>query len=421
MLGAEVSVDSAMKILLVNKFHYKKGGSETYYFTLADALETRGHEVIFFAMHDEKNLPCRQEPYFVSYAAVDGGMKSRLKMVFHIAYSKEAYRNMKKLLIKEQPDLIILNLVHKQITLSILDAVKEFDEKLPIFWIMHDLITVCPAYLMLDGKGRVCEECLQKQNFWPCVKNRCIRGSWLMSLLAKYEADFIRKRKWYEQVDLYICPSHFYESKLKNAGFTRRPIVALHNPLPSSMVEKPQISYGGYFLYFGRLSREKGIYTLLQAIKKTGSRLLLLGSGPEEAQLKKLIRGIDYIKFGGFQTGSKLIETIRNSSYIIIPSVCYENSPYSAMEAMGLGKPLIVSDRGGLPELVQNGINGYVYPSQRGAEALAESIRKAEQQTETGYREMCEASYQMAQNLFDSEQYVEKIEEYYHKFKNSYL
>ena len=138
-----------MKVLLVNKFHYRKGGSETYYLTLADILRARGHEVIFFAMKDEeKNLPCEQEQYFVSNASVRGGIKSKLNMVLRMNYSREAYRKMKMLLEAEKPDLVILNLVHKQITLSILDAIKEHDPKLPVFWTVHDLIMVCPSYSM---------------------------------------------------------------------------------------------------------------------------------------------------------------------------------------------------------------------------------------------------------------------------------
>ena len=166
-----------MKVLLVNKFHYRKGGSETYYFTLAESLQTSGHQVVFFAMQDEENnIPCEQAMYFVSNASVNGGIKSKMNMVLHMCYSKEAYRNMKRLLNEEKPDLVILNLVHKQITLSIIDAIKEYDPRLPIFWTMHDLITVCPSYSMRDGNGNICEKCLSG-NFQPCVENRCIKGS----------------------------------------------------------------------------------------------------------------------------------------------------------------------------------------------------------------------------------------------------
>ena len=164
-----------------------KGGSERYYFPLADASRKAGHEVIFFSMQDEKNIPCEQSKYFVSNASVNGGIKSKLNMVLHIAYSKEAYHNMTALLKAEAPDLVILNLVHKQLTLSIIDAIKDYAPELPVFWTMHDLVAACPAYLMLDGKGEVCEKCLSG-DFSNCVKNRCVKGSKLMSMLSAHEA-----------------------------------------------------------------------------------------------------------------------------------------------------------------------------------------------------------------------------------------
>ena len=199
-----------MKILLVNKFHYMKGGSERYYFTLADAFKRNGHEVIFFAMKDEKNIPCKQEKYFVSNSSINGGIKNKISMVLHMVYSKEAYKKMTQLLKDENPDLVILNLVHKQITCSIIDAIKDYNPKIKIFWTMHDLITVCPSYTMLDGNGNICEKCLHG-DFNNCKKNKCIHGSTLMSLLSTYEAKQIKKHKWYNKIDLFICPSNFYK------------------------------------------------------------------------------------------------------------------------------------------------------------------------------------------------------------------
>lgn len=399
-----------MKVLLVNKFHYKKGGSETYYFTLAEALKRKGHQVIFFAMEDERNLPCGQEPYFVSNASVSGGIKSKLNMVLHIAYSKEAYRNMKRLLEAEQPDLVILNLVHKQLTLSIIDAIREYAPKLPIFWTMHDLIAVCPSYTMLDGKGNVCEKCLQG-SFRPCVENRCIRGSRLMSMLSWYEAEYIRKKGWYDQVDLFICPSEFYRKKLSDARFTKSPVVLLRNPLPPETRYLSDGTDGGYVLYFGRLAQEKGVKTLIDAARKTQCRLVILGTGPMEAELRNYAGDASNIEFKGFQTGKALEDYVKNSRCVVLPSQWYENGPYSAMEAMAMGKPLIVSENGGLPELVDDGVTGYVYGS--GADALAQSIRKMLALSPAEYKEMSAASARKAEMLFDADRYVAEIRRWY--------
>ena len=401
-----------MKVLLVNKFHYRKGGSETYYFTLAEALKARGHEVVFFAMQDEKNLPCDQEQYFVSNASVNGGIKSKLNMLLHMTYSKEAYAKMKKLLQAEQPDLVILNLVHKQITLSIIDAIKEHDSKLPIFWTMHDLIAVCPSYTMRDGSGNICEKCLEG-NYTHCVKNKCIKGSMPMSILSQYEAEYIRKRKWYDKVDLFICPSEFYRKKLVEGNFTSSPIVTMRNPLPMDTAFECRSENEGYILYFGRLSPEKGVKTLIEAAKLCGCHLVILGTGPQEEELKAIAEHCDNIEFKGFQTGEALRNYVKNSKCVILPSEWYENGPYSAMEAMALGKPLIVSNMGGLPELVEDGVNGFVY--EKTAEALAERVQKLQDLPEEAYSKMVQCSLEKAKTMFCAETYVEKLEAH---FKN---
>lgn len=409
-----------MKVLLVNKFHYKKGGSETYYFTLARALQRNGHEVIFFSMKDEeRNLPCRQEEYFVSNASVRGGIKSRLNMFLHLAYSKEAYTNMKRLLAEEKPDLVILNLVHKQITLSIIDAIREYDRSLPIFWTMHDLITVCPAYTMLDGKGNICEKCMSG-SYRPCIANKCIKGNALMSCLSVYEADYIRRRKWYDQVDLFICPSAFYKNKLEQANFTSGEICLLRNPLPIYEEQEINTQNEGYLLYFGRLCAEKGVKTLLNAVKRVGCRLLVLGTGPMEKELKEYAREMQNVEFKGFCQGKELEDYIRNSLCVVLPSEWYENGPYSAMEAMAMGKPLIVSDMGGLPELVEEEKNGYIYEAGKGAGALEECIRKLMRLSEVAYHDMACCAKEKAKEMFDQDQYVAQIEKYYEKTAASY-
>ncbi len=407
-----------MKVCLVNKFHYRKGGSETYYFTIAEALQAHHHEVIFFSMKDEKNLPCRQEKYFVSNASVNGGIKSRLNMIFHIAYSGEAYSKMRALLEEEAPDLLILNLVHKQITLSILDAVKDYrvqsGKKVMIFWTMHDLVVVCPSYTMLNGAGEVCEECL-KGSFMPCVRNRCIKGSYLMSMLSKYEADYIRKRRWYDEVDLFICPSEFYRRKLEceNGGaFHKRNVAVMRNPLSVKEEYELNDSDEGYLLYFGRLTREKGIQTLIDASVKAGIRLKILGTGELEEELKVYAGKQKNVHFEGFQTGDNLKKYIRKCRCVILPSEWYENGPYSAMEAMALGKPLIVSNMGGLPELVENNVNGYVYDGN--ATTLENCIKKIFSLSAEEYRTMALASLERAQTFFNPDQYIREIETHFH-------
>lgn len=402
-----------MKVLLVNKFHYRKGGSETYYFTLAEALKDRGHEVIFFSMKDEKNVPCEQEKYFVPNASVNGSIRSRINMATRAVYSKEAYQNMTRLLQDERPDLVMLNNIHRQITLSVIDAVKDFDPNLPIFWTMHDLMAACPAYVMLDGNGRICEQCLDG-NFGHCVENRCIKGSLPMGVLAKYEADFIRRKGLYYKVDLYICPSEFNLRMLKRAGFTDRQMIMMRNPLPVDARYELSEGSGDYLLYFGRLAAEKGVRTLIDAAHNVGCRLEILGTGPMEQELKDYVKriGADSITVLGYQSGQTLVDFIKGSRCVVVPSMWYENAPYSVIEAMALGKPLVVSNYGGLPELVEDGKNGYIYDAAGGdtVEALSVCLKKMLTLPEDEYRDMAQRSLAKAAEMFDPVNYVSEIE-----------
>lgn len=387
-----------------------KGGSERYYFTIADALKKAGHQVIYFAMHDAKNEPCYQSPYFVSKVSTDGGIKSKIKMVLHIAYSKEAYNNMTDLLKKENPELVILNLVHKQITCSIIDAIKDYNPNIKIVWTMHDLITVCPSYTMLDGQGNICEKCLDG-NFNHCKQNRCIRGSRLMSYLSTYEAKQIKKRGWYNKVDLFVCPSEFYKKKLEQGNFTKSSIIHIANPLSDDTVFESSNDVKDYVLYFGRLSKEKGVPTLIKAMKNIDKKLIVLGTGPIEEKLKELVKseGLeDKVSLLGFKTGKELEDYVAQAKVVVLPSEWYENGPYSAMEALAKGKPLIVSNLGGLPELVDDGKNGFIYEAGN-VEALESSINKIFGLSESEYAQFEDYSLNMAKTKFDAARYVESL------------
>lgn len=401
-----------MKVLLVNKFHYRKGGSETYYFTLADALRACGHQVIFFSMQDEAhNLPCDQAPWFAPHVSVDGGVKAKVNMVLHMTYSKKAYACLRALLERERPDLAVLNLVHKHLTLSVIDAIRDYDPVMPVFWTMHDLIAACPAYTMLNGKGEICSKCLDG-DFRHCVEERCARGSLLMSLLARREAETIRKKGWYQKVDLFLCPSEFYRDILTRAGFTSAPIVTLRNPLPLDHPYECNDEDDGYVLYFGRLIREKGVDTLIQAARQTGRPVVICGTGPDEENYRRQAEGLDQVVFKGFQSGQALTDLIRRSRCVALPSEWYENGPYSAMEAMALGKPLVVSDNGGLPELAEDGVNGFVYPADQGADGLSAVLEKLFTLDRQEYRAMCMASMERARAMFDPYRYVEQLMAY---------
>ncbi|KJR46659.1 putative glycosyltransferase protein [Desulfosporosinus sp. I2] len=405
-----------MKIVLVNKFHYRKGGSETYCFTLAESLMNRGHEVVYFAMEDEKNFPCEHSKYFVSNVDYNnGGALNKAKAALKIIYSKESKDKMTQLIQTEKPDLAIFNLVHRQITLSIVDALSKYN--IPIMFVMHDLICACPNYTMLSG-GMLCEKCLGK-HFINCVKNKCVKNSTIKSAIAMFEADFYQFRKTYNNIDTYITPSGFYKKKLDEACFTKSSIIHMKNPLPIDTVYELPQKVGNYILFFGRLSQEKGILTLIEAMKKVKNddELWILGNGPQREELEQFIAGNGLstkVKLLGFMIGAELKSIVAESKAVVLPSEWYENGPYSVMEAMSKGRPVIAANIGGLPEMVEDGVSGYVFES-KNANDLSDKLNKLLALDEENYMRMSKAAIEKAKADFNPDNYVDFIIDQYNK------
>lgn len=393
-----------MKVLLVNKFHYKKGGSETYYFTLAKLLEKCGHEVVFFSIADDKNIPTKYSKYFIKNAGLNNGLMGKMRMFKNLNYSREAYENIRKLIADEHPDFAIFNLVHKQISLSIVDALKEFN--IPIFWTVHDLIFICPSYTMLDGEGQICEKC-KNGEFINCIKNNCIHGSRIYSYLSYREAKFIKKHKLYDEIDAFITPSKFYKSKLDESKLIKSKVIYLPNPCLNEPVKAINKNPDNYLLYFGRLSEEKGIDVLIKSLVNTNLNLYIAGEGPIKNYLINLCNKLklnNRVKFLGFITGEELNQIIYNSMYVVLPSQWYENGPYSAIEALSFGKPLIVSNYGGLPELIDN--NGYVFSSEN---ELKEILSNIDNNSDKDYESMCLNSLNKYKENYYNFDYVKNI------------
>lgn len=367
-----------MRILLVNKFHYRKGGAETYYLTVGSELERMGHEIAYFSMRHPDNLPCKWDKYFVTqreYNNVKNPFKAARDGVA-LMYSPEAKRNFQALCEEFRPDVVHLNNVHRQITLSILDAPYLRENRVPVFYTAHDYVTVCPGYLMLDGDGRVCDACLEDGRYRHCIENRCVKGSSVKSALAAMEASFNRCHKSNQRIHRVIAPSRFMRSKLIEGGWPEGKVVFLQNFADDAILDRASNAGADstdrenpYLLFFGRLSVEKGVDTLLRAFDAVlpnlpqDMRLVVVGDGPDAAEFKALASSLDCasrIEFAGYQTGDALQTYVERASLAISSSRWRENMPYSIVEAFAAGTPVVGANIGGIPELVDEGNTGFI-------------------------------------------------------------
>lgn len=394
-----------MKILLVNKFHYLKGGSEKYYFDLAKLLQEHGHEVAFFSMKDEKNIQTGCKEYFVENS--DMNSKNIFKAL-DIIYSRKNKKAMEKALDDFKPDIVHLNNFQRQLSASIINPIKK--RNIPIVFTAHDLQAICPAIVMLDSQRQICEKCLNGK-YINCAKNKCIKNSGLKSILGTVEAKYYKYKKIYiNKIDKIITPSEFYKFKLIQDGIPENNIETIHNFIDMDNYNV-EVEDDGYAFYFGRLIKEKGIFTLLEAFKGLkDKKLLIAGDGPDLEKIKEYLnknKMKENVKLLGYIDSDKVKEYVRKSRFIIVPSIWYENCPYSVLETLAIGKPIIGSNLGGIPELVKNNESGLIYTYNKPKE-LQEKMKTLFENKELA-DELGKNAKQIAKKEYSKESYYNKI------------
>jgi glycosyltransferase involved in cell wall biosynthesis len=358
-----------LKIIVVNKYLYPRGGDCIYTLRLMDLLAGHGHTVIPFGMHHPENIETEYSKYFVPYIDFREelkrfGLKSALKVMTRAIVNTEAAALLEKLIVDVCPDIIHLNNIHHQLTPSILESARKHG--VPVVWTLHDYILNCPDHDFLRH-GAICTKCADGNNIHAVI-HRCKKGSLGASLIAAIESSYHNPRKLASMVKTFISPSRFLADVLIKHGLPDDQVVSVPNFLPETEINS---TGDDYFLYFGRLSDEKGVDTLIKALGNLGrGRLLIAGDGPYRRELEKLAESYPQadIKFIGYQPPVKIIELIAGCRASILPSLCWDNYPYSVLETMMAGKPVIASRTGGIPEQVEHRRTGLLFTPGNSAE-----------------------------------------------------
>ena len=360
-----------MKILMVNKFLYPRGGCETYMLNLAEELKKQGHEVEYFGMYDEKNTVGNSLGLYTSNMDFHANKLERFLYPFKIIYSSEAYKKLSAVLDNFKPDIVHMNNINFQLTPSVIYAVKK--RKIPLVQTAHDYQMICPNHLLYSfEETKPCERCIKGSKF-NCFKHSCIHDSKIKSLLGAIEAKLYSLLKTYKKVDLYVCPSRFLESKLLSAAdFYAGKTYTIHNFIEKKPIPEKNVSEKPYVAFASRLSKEKGVELLAEAAKLLPEySFVVAGNGPDDECLKN----IPNITMRGFLTGDELINLVANARLMLLPSVWYENCPLNILETHSFGVPVITMNSGGMAELVEHGKTGMLVDEPT-PEAIAEAIKK---------------------------------------------
>jgi glycosyltransferase involved in cell wall biosynthesis len=397
-----------MRVLQINACHYPRGGSETVYFSTARLLKSYGHTVAFFSTKDPRNDKSEFDNYFVHNGDIRKlSLLKKSKRSLSYLYNNKVSKNLKILVRDFNPDIAHVHLFYAELSVSVLRTLKKLN--IPVIHTVHDYRLLCPVKNLLDRKGNVCELCLDK-HFLHCLKKRCSEGNTSQSLMVTLEAYFW---KYFvnplDYIDHFIFVSRFSRNKHigSNENFKNKSS-EIYN-FTSFNPQNDLFTRGDYFLYFGRLSFEKGIESLLSVFSvKTSFKLKIAGTGPLSDQVEKHANENSNIEYVGFKKGEELYSLVKNSLFVIVPSVWYENNPMTIIESLSLGKPVIGSHIGGIPELIVDGENGYLFKP-ADIQSLTNTVDRAGNISDLEYKRFSDNSKKIAREYFNSDKHYKEL------------
>jgi glycosyltransferase involved in cell wall biosynthesis len=403
-----------MRILLVNTRHRPGGGDSTYTFNLADLLRSKGHTVAFFAMQDEGNLPDPNEDLFVSHIDFrqlncSKSLTAGLRVFARVLYSTEARRKFRLLLERFRPDVIHLQNILGHISPSIVFEARR--QAIPVVWTLHDYRLVCPnTHFISDRTHTICQ-CCTRATYYRAITARCKKGSALASGMAALEAYAMRAMRLTRKVDAFLSPSEFLRTRLIEGGFPADKVVHVPLFLPDAAFRSPTAA-GDTLLFMGRLEEIKGVVPLLEACARVPQvRLVLAGSASESFVMRLpslLPANATYV---GLKQKADLQDLLSHALAVVVPSLWYENQPFSILEAFAAGRPVIASDLGGMKELIRKSQGGLLVPP-GDVSALAEAIRSMASSPQRA-RQMGTSGYQYAVTSHTAQAHYERLMEVY--------
>ncbi len=395
----------------VTSYYYRRGGAEAVMLDQNELLADRGWDIVPFAMEYEKNLQTGYDDYFVEEIdfASDYTRVEKVRKVVKSVYSLEARREISRLIDDVRPDIVHAHNVYHHLTPAIFGAIQK--KGVPAVMTVHDLKIGCPSKLMLASDG-VCERCHGGKT-WNAVQQRCLKGSLPLSAVAAVETTLHNLLGSYKKnVDLFVLPSHFHMNKLIDWGLPAEKARYVPNAVDVSGLV-PDYTPGDRFVFVGRLSEEKGLLTFVNAVAAAGVSATIVGTGPQERELRALVEstGAD-VEFAGYQTGDALFNIVRAAKALVLPSECYENAPVVLLEAYGVGTPVLGSNLGGIPELIQVGITGELATA-GSVSSFAEQLSALAERPDSELADMGRAGRAFVEERFSRSHYLQGLVDVY--------
>lgn len=384
-----------MKILLANKFYYRRGGDCIYTMGLEKMLRERGHDVAMYAMNHPENEVSEWNRFWPANM-------TRQDALTRPFGARRVMKGFTQLMDNFRPDVVHLNNIHTQLSPVIAKIAHERGVR--VVWTLHDTKLVCPCYTcMRDGVW--CTACFVDKK--SVIKHKCMPGGLLGAVIGYWEAQKWNKDVLQEYVDLFLPPSKFMMDVCVKGGYSPEKFRVLCNFIDVKKVVNPSFEKGEHFVYVGRVSKVKGIRTLCQAAAETGRQLVVIGGGELLEELRTLYKKYKNIEFKGQMPWEDFRPILERARFMVVPSEWSENNPLTIIEAQSVGTPVLGARIGGIPELIQENVNGMTFKS-GDVEDLKSKIQKMFEQ-KFDYEDIA----RNAVGKYSSETYYERLMEYY--------
>ncbi|TWU60611.1 Glycogen synthase [Rubripirellula tenax] len=372
-----------MRILVAHNSHKIPGGEQRVFESEVELLREAGHEVFLLNPHNDE---------------LDG--RKQLSIAAETVWNRRIVRQINQLIPKIRPDVAHFHNVFPVLSPAVFSAVKR--AKVSTVWTLHNYRLICPGMLLMRD-GKPCEECVGKRFAFPAIRHRCYRNSLPATTVIAATLSVHRGiRTWRDDVDRFLVPSEFARRKLTAGGVPEAKLTVK----PNFVSGEPGVGggAGGYFLFVGRLSEEKGVHCLLNAWLRLKNPLPLkiLGSGELPSDLRDAIARLDNVEFLGSRSAEEVMQMMADARATIVPSICYETFGLVVTESFSVGTPVIASDIGAIGELIDHGKNGLKFaPGDPQALASAvETFVSMEQQPLRSEARLCyERDFRAATNL----------------------
>jgi glycosyltransferase involved in cell wall biosynthesis len=398
-------------LLNVNNYHYRRGGAEAVYLGHGAMFADAGWSIDWFSMKHPLNPHGTDERFFaelIDLEYMQGGMQ-RLKAAANIIYNPDARARIGALIDERRPDVAHLHNIYHHLSPSILLELKR--RGVPVVLTAHDLKMLCPSYKMIS-RSEVCERC-KGGRLWNLAARKCLKNSHALSSLIALESSIHRLLGLYARfVDRIVVPSLFYRTKFLEWGWDSEQVVYIPNFLPLA-VSPRRVPEFGPVLYFGRLSEEKGVSTLIHAAARSGVAVVIAGTGPEEEIFRSLATELSApVTFVGHRLGAELVALVQSARAVVLPSEWYENAPMSVLEAYAAGRPVLGAAIGGIPELIREGVTGWTFSS-GDVDALAAALSRIAEADVHELNAMGRAGAALAAADFSQHRYLERMQNLY--------